>query len=98
MQIGAIGALIFTPAVDLFNKITSSYYPAEQDALGNRRHRSCTERTYRTIFGLCRTTAFGAIVGAIGSSVFRLHGHIGMDPLHATTAGALGGAILGPGE
>ena len=98
MQIGAIGALIFMPAVVFFNMMTTSCYPAEQDAFGNRRYVTCTERTYCNIFELCKTTAFGAIVGAIGSSVFRIHGHVGMDTLHAATAGALGGAILGPGE
>lgn len=97
MQVGAVGGAIVTPAVILFNMATSVCFPPEVDALGNRRHVSWPERTLTTIFELAKGTAFGAAVGAVGSAVLRLHGHVTMDPLHAARAGTLGAAILGPG-
>lgn len=97
MQIGAAGAAILTPAVILFNMATSVCFPPEDDGFGNRRYVSCPERTCANIFELVKGTAFGAAAGAVGSAVLRLHGHTMMDPLHAARAGALGGAVLGPG-
>ncbi|KIM28651.1 hypothetical protein M408DRAFT_137727 [Serendipita vermifera MAFF 305830] len=76
---------------------TSVCFPPEDDGFGNRRYVSCPERTCANIFELVKGTAFGAAAGAVGSAVLRLHGHTMMDPLHAARAGALGGAVLGPG-
>lgn len=53
---------------------------------------------FKRLVGLCQATALGAAAGGIGAAVLRLHGYDVMDPLHAARAGALGGAVLGPGE
>ena len=58
----------------------------------------CGRFLVKTIIDLLQTTALGAAAGGIGSAVLRIHGHVVMDPLHAARAGALGGAVLGPGE
>ncbi|KAH9474437.1 hypothetical protein JR316_0012896 [Psilocybe cubensis] len=49
---------------------------------------------------MCTTVVVHTLSGAIGTSILQRH-HVdlgGIDVLHATRAGALGGAILGPGS
>ena len=97
MQIGATGGAILWPAVTFMNSLLGCCFSPQQ---GTRHRQSVSYPTliFQNIFDLCWTTAFGAAAGVVGSKVLINYGHEVMDPLHAARAGALGGAVLGPGE
>lgn len=70
------------------------YISLQQDTR-QRQAVSYQTRIFQNIFDWGWTTAFGAAAGVAGSKY--LVSEV-IDPLHAAGAGAVGGAVLGPGE
>ena len=86
--IGVVGSLISVFILGLFRPCI----PKTRDEKGN-------EKIHWSIQA-CMCLLLSTLSGTIGSAVL-LRGHVdlgGIDILHATRAGALGGAILGPGS
>ena len=84
--IGAVGSLVAAPVIGTpLNCVTGN----QQDENG----RPSLWISYIT------TLLFGTLSGTLGAAILK-HNHFdlqGTDVLHATRAGALGGAIMGPG-
>jgi len=86
--IGAVGSLISIFILALF----TPFFPKTYDEEGRE--------TTPWYIRLCTYLLLCTLSGTIGCAVL-LHNHVdlgGIDVLHATRAGALGGAILGPGS
>jgi len=85
--IGAVGSLVAAPVIGIpLNCI-----------MGDQRDENGRPRSSWTT--ILTTVLVGTLTGTLGAAVLK-HNHFdlqGTDVLHATRAGALGGAILGPG-
>lgn len=104
MQVGAVGGAIFTPALLVLGAIIHKIIPSDAQDSDEEREDGWTppektgfHRFLETCLTLTGSSGLGAAAGAIGSAVLRIHGKTTMDSLHAARAGALGGAVLGPG-
>ena len=108
MQIGATGGAILWLIIAAVHNLLTYYFsynllghffpsPAEKNT-HYQQDVSYPASLFQRIFGLCWTTVFGAIMGAIGSEILVRCGLEVMGPLRAASAGALGGAFMGPGK
>lgn len=88
--IGAVGSLISVFILALFTSCIP--IPKTGDARGNQKAKA------PWYIQICTYLLLSTLSGTTGSAIL-LHNHDlgGIDILHATRAGALGGAILGPG-
>ncbi|KIM20442.1 hypothetical protein M408DRAFT_135777 [Serendipita vermifera MAFF 305830] len=94
MRLGAVGGVVLFPVWSLFNLITNCIFPTPENGESQM---SCST-VLKSLVELCKTTAFGAAAGVVGATILRNRGHeFILDPEHAMRAGALGGAVLGPG-
>jgi hypothetical protein len=95
MQVGAVGGAIMSPALAAFMIFAEDCLGIKEPEEGDEEERiPCVARNMLT---LGMGTAFGAAAGGVGSKVLLSHGLSVLDPVHAARAGALGGAVLGPG-
>jgi hypothetical protein len=95
IEVGAVGGAIIFPAFAVFNIFAENCLGIKTPEEGDKEE--LIPSVARNILTLGMGTAFGAASGGIGSKVLLSHGLSVMDPVHAARAGALGGAVLGPG-
>ncbi|KIM20441.1 hypothetical protein M408DRAFT_13012 [Serendipita vermifera MAFF 305830] len=92
MYLGAVGGAGLYPIVTLYIHIKNHLFPSTQND---------GDTSFLNMFVEFRKrVAFGAAAGAIGSTILRNRGghEFMLDPEHATCAGALGGAVIVPGD
>ena len=95
MQVGAAGGAIMFPALAVFQSILESCFGPGEPEEGE--DPGLVHSVVHNMLSLGMSTAVGAAAGGVGSKVLLAHGVSVLDPLHAARAGALGGAVLGPG-